>query len=60
MMIHSSGAGDDRGAKTEAVARGKSPKGFPADLVKRAVRKLTVLEYAGSLDDLRSPPGNHL
>lgn len=45
---------------TESVARGRTPKGFPADLVKRAVRKLTALEYATSLDDLRSPPGNRL
>jgi proteic killer suppression protein len=28
--------------------------------VQRAVLKLTALEYAVSLDDLRSPPGNHL
>lgn len=49
-----------RDARTEAVARGRTSKGFPADLVKRAVRKLTALEYATSLDDLRSPPGNRL
>lgn len=49
-----------RDVRTEAVARGKTFKGFPADLVKRAVRKLTALEYAVSLDDLRSPPGNRL
>lgn len=45
---------------TEAVAQGKTPKGFPSDLVARAVRRLTMLEYATSLDDLKSPPGNHL
>jgi proteic killer suppression protein len=49
-----------RDAKTEALARGKSIKGFPADLVRRVVRKLTVLEYAASLGDLQSPPGNRL
>ncbi|MEX0852134.1 MAG: type II toxin-antitoxin system RelE/ParE family toxin [Bauldia sp.] len=49
-----------RDARTEAVARGKTSKGFSAGLVKRAVRKLTALEYATSLDDLRSPPGNRL
>jgi proteic killer suppression protein len=49
-----------RDSATERVARGKAAKGFPPDLVKRAVRKLTVLEYATSLDDLRSPPGNRL
>ncbi len=50
-----------RDKRTEAVARGgKAPKGFPADLMKRSVVKLTVLDNATSLDDLRSPPGNRL
>jgi proteic killer suppression protein len=30
------------------------------DLVRRAVRKLTMLNAATTLDDLRSPPGNRL
>ena len=47
-------------SRTEAVATGKAPKGFPADLVRPAVRKLTILENAVVLDDLRSPPGNRL
>lgn len=45
---------------TRAVASGKAPKGFPANLVRRAVRKLTMLNVAVTLNDLRSPPGNHL
>jgi proteic killer suppression protein len=45
----------DRSA--EAVFRGECPKGFPADLVKVARRKLGYLDAAG---DLRMPPGNHL
>ncbi len=49
-----------RDATTEAIAAGKAARGFPADLVKRAVRKLTMLNHAMSLDDLRSPPGNRL
>ncbi len=49
-----------RDSTTEAIAAGKGAKGFPADLVKRVVRKLTMLNYATSLDDLRSPPGNRL
>lgn len=49
-----------RDTTTETVARGKSPKGFPADLVRVAVRKLTLLDQAVSLNDLRSPPGNQL
>jgi proteic killer suppression protein len=49
-----------RDKTTEAVFNGKSPKGFPADLVKVARRKLRYLGAAGDLADLRSPPGNRL
>jgi proteic killer suppression protein len=49
-----------RDKRTEAVFDGESPKGFPADLVKVARRKLRYLHAAISLDDLRSPPGNRL
>lgn len=49
-----------RDKTTETVARGKCPKGFAPDLVRVAVRKLTMIEYAKVLDDLRSPPGNRL
>lgn len=45
---------------TEAVAAGKSPKGFPPDLIKTARRKLFMLDNATVLDDLKSPPGNKL
>ncbi len=47
-------------ATTETVAGGKTPKGFPADLLRPAIRKLTMIENAVMLDDLRSPPGNRL
>ncbi len=47
-------------ARTEAVAAGKAPKGFPADLIRTTVRKLTMIDSAVILDDLRSPPGNRL
>lgn len=47
-------------AKTETVASGKAPKGFPSDIVRVAVRKLTMIDNATVLDDLRSPPGNRL
>ncbi|WP_265975076.1 type II toxin-antitoxin system RelE/ParE family toxin [Brucella intermedia] len=47
-------------AGTEAVAGGKAPKGFPADLIRTTIRKLTVIDGAVILDDLRSPPGNRL
>lgn len=49
-----------RDARTEAVAHGKAPKGFPADLLRPAVRKLAMIDSAAVLDDLRSPPGNRL
>ena len=45
---------------TEAVYQGESPKGFPADLVKEARRKLGYLDAAVDLNDLRSPQGNRL
>jgi proteic killer suppression protein len=49
-----------KGKITEAVSKGESPKGFPADLVKTGRRKLAYLNAAIDLNDLRSPPGNHL
>ena len=49
-----------RDKTTDAVFNGESPKGFPADLVKVARRKLRYLNTAGELSDLRSPPGNRL
>ena len=45
---------------TQAVFNGEYPKGFPADLVKVARRKLRYLNAASGLRDLRSPPGNRL
>jgi proteic killer suppression protein len=45
---------------TQALYQGESPKGFPADLVKTARRKLGYLDAAADLNDLRSPPGNRL
>jgi proteic killer suppression protein len=45
---------------TRAVYDGQSPKGFPADLVRVARRKLGYLDAAVDLHDLRAPPGNRL
>ena len=39
---------------------GKCPKGFPADLVKSARRKLAYLDAAVTLEDLKQPAGNDL
>jgi toxin HigB-1 len=49
-----------RDSRTEAIARGARVKGFPPDLVRRAQTKLTLLDYATGLEDLRWPPGNRL
>ncbi|MGA7809302.1 type II toxin-antitoxin system RelE/ParE family toxin [Bradyrhizobium sp.] len=49
-----------RNKATETVYNGESTKGFPADMVKVARRKLRYLNAAGDLGDLRSPPGNRL
>jgi plasmid maintenance system killer protein len=45
---------------TEAVFQGRCPKGFPADLFKTVRRKLTVLNSATMLDDLKVPASNRL
>ena len=43
----------------EIYISGKS-KGFPADVIKRAVLKLEYLDLAVKIDDLRVPPSNRL
>jgi len=49
-----------RNAITAAVAAGKAPKGFPADILRVAQRKLKMIENAVQLEDLLAPPGNRL
>jgi toxin HigB-1 len=50
-----------RGKFAEAILIQRSaPKGFPADLVKVARRKLVQLNGAEALGDLVVPPGNML
>jgi proteic killer suppression protein len=49
-----------RNGLTKAAFEGEALKGFPADLLKVARRKLNYLDAATSLHDLRSPPGNRL
>jgi proteic killer suppression protein len=46
--------------RTEELHAGRIPRGMPADLVRRAVRKLFMLDTVTRLEDLRVPPGNHL
>lgn len=44
----------------EQIHARNHPKGFPQDLVRRAQRKLAILDAALTVNDLRSPPGNRL
>ncbi|SEO44545.1 proteic killer suppression protein [Methylobacterium sp. ap11] len=46
--------------RTEAVFRGRAPKGLPATIVGTARRTLKMLDAARILDDLKQPPGNKL
>lgn len=45
---------------TEALWRGIRPPELPPKIHKTALRKLTQLEAASNLDELRLPPGNRL
>jgi proteic killer suppression protein len=45
---------------TRKIWERESPKGFPKDILRIAYRKLSIIHAATSLQDLRSPPGNHL
>lgn len=49
-----------KGKIVVAVAAGERPKGFPAELLASAERRLRALANAIELRDLRSPPGNRL
>lgn len=43
-----------------ALWLGRKPPELPPSLLKTALRKLTQLEAAATLPELRFPPGNHL
>ena len=45
---------------TEALWLGRRPPELPPSILKAALRKLTQLEAASTLDELRFPPGNRL
>jgi toxin HigB-1 len=45
---------------TEAVFRGECPKGFPANILRVARRKLLMVDAARELKDLKVPPNNKL
>jgi toxin HigB-1 len=46
--------------ETEGLWRTGKSRGLPADLHRRAFKKLAILNAAVELDNLRVPPGNHL
>ena len=46
--------------ETAAVFAGKRVRSWGPDLTRQAQRKLAMLNRAGSLDELRVPPGNRL
>jgi proteic killer suppression protein len=52
---------DFKDRRAEAILAGRSPgKGFLADLVRVARRKLIMLAEARTIEDLRVPPSNRL
>ena len=44
----------------EAINEGRSPKGFPPNLIRSAQRKIFMINNANELRDLMLPPGNRL
>jgi proteic killer suppression protein len=47
--------------RAQAIFEGRHPgKGFPPNLIRPALRKLTMLNAATDLKDLRNPPSNYL
>ncbi len=49
-----------RDKETEKLWRSGKCRRFPADIGRRAFRKLAILNAAVALDNLRVPPGNQL
>jgi len=46
--------------ETERFCTTGKSKRFPPDILKRAIKRLTQLDAATVIDDLRMPPSNHL
>lgn len=49
-----------RSKEAELIFNGRFSSKLPHDIQRLAARKLVYLDGADDLDDLRSPPGNHL
>jgi plasmid maintenance system killer protein len=53
--------GSFKDRRAQAIFEGRHPgKGFPANLIRSARRKLIMLSEARALKDLRNPPSNRL
>jgi toxin HigB-1 len=46
--------------ETERLCTTGKSKRFPTDILKRAIKRLTQLDAATVIDDLRMPPSNYL
>lgn len=46
--------------ETERIWNGQRTRKLPADIQKRALDRLKMLNRARTMDDLRNPPGNRL
>lgn len=46
--------------ETEKVWNEIRSKKFPSDIQDRALRKLSIIDSAHTVDDLKNPPGNQL
>ena len=49
-----------KGKLIQDILANKAGKGVPAGIMKVARRKLTMLDTASNLEDLRAPPANRL
>ena len=49
-----------RGKLIHCILANKASKGFPTGIMKVARRKLTMIDAADTLEDLRVPPANRL
>ena len=49
-----------KGKLIRDILANRAGKGFPADVVKVARRKLSMLDSASEVEDLRVPPANRL
>jgi toxin HigB-1 len=49
-----------KGKMIGRLIAGGTLKGFPPDLIRRAERKIAMIDAATTVDDLRIPPSNHL